>query len=123
MRRAFASADDRLLARLQAPPDLTEGLQSLSYWHARRQRLAWYRISARREATRMILRWERRVRIAMLSQRGVPIAVRTSAGLLVTRTHLWRWSRRAAVGAVAAGIVTAMALPLVAAVFLLTQFV
>ena len=121
MRRVFASADDRLLSQLQAPPDLSEGIQSLAYWHQRRERLAWYRVSARREATRMILRWEHRVRGAMLSQRGVPIAVRTSAGLLVARTRLRRWSRRAVIAVSAAVGVTVIAAPVVAAVVLLAQ--
>jgi hypothetical protein len=121
MRRAFASADDRLLSQLQAPPDLGEGIQSLAYWHHRRERLAWYRLSARREATRMVLRWEHRVRVAMLSQREVPIAVRTSAGRLLVRTSLRRWSRRAAIAVSAAVGVTVMAAPVVAAVVLLTH--
>ena len=121
MRRAFASADDRLLAQLQAPPDLSEGLQSLSYWHQRRQRVAWYRFGARREATRMILRWEHRVRDAMLFQRGVPIAVRTSAGLLIARTRLWRWSRRAAIAVTALVTATLVAAPVVAAVALVAH--
>jgi len=121
MRRAFATADDRLIAQLQAPPDLSEGLHSLSYWHQRRQRLAWYRLGARREATRMILRWEHRVRDAMLSQRGVPIALRTSAGLLVARTRLWRWSRRAAIAVTAVVAATLMATPVIAAVALLAH--
>jgi hypothetical protein len=121
MRRAFASADDRLLAELQAPPDLIDGMQSLSYWHQRRERLAWYRVSARREATRMILRWEHRVHGAILSQRGVPIAVRTSAGLLVARSRLRRWSRRAAIGMTAAVGLAVMAAPVVAAVLLLAR--
>jgi len=121
MRRAFASSDDRLLSRLQAPPDLSEGLRSLSYWHQRRQRLAWYRVSARCEATRMIPRWEHRVCDAMLSQRGVPIAVRTSAGLMVARTRLRRWSRRAAIAVTAVIAATVIAAPVVAAVVLLAQ--
>ena len=121
MRRAFASADDRLLAQLQAPPDLSDGLHSLSYWHQRRQRLAWYRLGARREAARMILRWEHRVGDAMLSQRGVPIALRTSAGLLVARSRLRRWSRRAAIVVTAIVAATFMAAPFVAAVALLAH--
>jgi hypothetical protein len=32
MRRAFATSDDRLLTHLQAPPDLSEGIRSLTYW-------------------------------------------------------------------------------------------
>jgi hypothetical protein len=69
----------------------------------------------------MILRREHRVRGAMVSQRGVPIAVRTSAGLLVARTRLRRWSRRAAIAGSAAVGVTVMAAPVVAAVVLLAQ--
>jgi hypothetical protein len=121
MRRAFASADDRLLSELQAPPDLTDGMQSLAYWHQRRERLAWYRVGARREAAQMILRWEHRVRGAMLSQRGVPIAVRTSAGLLVARSRLRRWSGRAAIALTAAVGLAVMAAPAVAVVFVLAR--
>ncbi len=69
----------------------------------------------------MILRWEHRVRDAMLFQPGVPIAIRTSAGLLVARTRLWRWSRRAAVAVMAAVTATVLAAPFVAAVVLLAH--
>jgi hypothetical protein len=62
VKSAVLSTDDQLLARLQAASDLGEGIESLSYWRARRARLAWHRIRARREAARMILRSERRVR-------------------------------------------------------------
>jgi hypothetical protein len=96
-------------------------MQSLSYWRERRRRLAWYRVSARREAARMILRWEHRVRDAMLSQQGVPIAVRASAGLLVARIRLRRWGRRAAIAVTAAVAVTVMAAPVVAAAVLMAQ--
>jgi hypothetical protein len=96
-------------------------MQSLAYWHQRRQQLAWYRIRSRREAATMILRWEQRVRGAMLFQPGVPIAVRTSAGLLIARTRLRRWSRRAAIAGMAAIGVTILAAPLIAVVVLLTQ--
>jgi hypothetical protein len=119
VRRAFASADDRLLARLHAPPDLREGTSSLSYWYERRQGLAWYRVRARREALRMIVRWERRVRDAMLSQPGVPVAARASAGLLVARTRIGRWSRRVTVLATAVLVVSLLAAPFAAALVLL----
>lgn len=123
MRRAFASADDRLLARLQAPPDLGEGIRSLAYWYERRQRLSWYRLRARREAMRMIVGWERRVRVAMFTQPGVPMAVRASAGLLVARTRIRRWSRRVVVAVTAALGVSLVAAPFVAAVVLLIRAV
>jgi len=69
----------------------------------------------------MVLRWEHRVRAAMLSQRGVPITVRTSAGLLLARTRMQRWSRRAAIAVTAVVAATVIALPVVAAVVLLAQ--
>ena len=69
----------------------------------------------------MILRWEHRVRDAMFLQPGVPIAIRTSAGLLVARTRLWRWSRRAGVAVTAAVVAAIMAAPIVAAVLLLAH--
>lgn len=119
MRRAFATSDDRLLAHLQAPPDLSEGIRSLTYWHERRRRLSWYRLRARREAMRMIIRWEQRVQDAMFSQPGAPITARAAAGLLVTRTRLWRWSRRTLVAVTALVAVSVLAAPFVAALVLL----
>lgn len=119
MRRALATADDRLLADLQAPPELSEGIRSLTYWHERRQRLSWYRVRARREAMRMIIRWEQRVQDAMLSQSGAPIAVRAGAGLLVMRTRLGRWTRRMLVAVTALVAVLVMIAPFAAALVLL----
>ena len=90
-----SSTDDALLAYLQAPPDLHDGVESLAYWQRRRQRLPWYRLAARREAARMVMVWERRVRAAVLRQRGVPMAPRLLGALVVARTQLRRWLRRA----------------------------
>jgi hypothetical protein len=87
--------DDQLLA----PPDLGDGIESLDYWRRRSVQLPWYRVRARREAARMTVRWEQRVRAAVLAQRGVPIAMRLAGGLLVARTRLRRWTVRAAVAA------------------------
>lgn len=122
MARILVSTDDRLLARLQAPPDLSEGVEALAYWRARHRRLSWYRIRARREAARMILRWDHRVRGAMFSQRGVPIGLRTSAGLLLARTRLRRWGRRTAIGVTAIVGVTVLAAPFAAAVLVAAHF-
>ena len=88
------SADDELLARLQAPPDLSDGVESLAYWRGRRARLPWYRARARREASRMILVWERRLLAAVLAQRGTPLWARARAARLVAVGPLWRWARR-----------------------------
>ena len=63
----------------------------------------------------MIVRWEQRVRKAMLSQPSVPIAVRLSGGLLVVRTRLRRWGRRAAIGLTVVTGLTLLAAPFVAA--------
>lgn len=89
------SRDDELLARLQAPPDLSDGLDSLAYWRGRRERLPWHRRRARREAARMVVVWERRVRAAMLRQRGVPLASRFLAVRLLASGPLRRSARRA----------------------------
>jgi hypothetical protein len=121
MRRALSSTDDQLLSRLQSAPDLADGIESLAYWHDRRRRLSWYRIRARREAARMVLRWEDRVRDAMFSQPAVPINARLSAGLLLARTHLRRWRRRAALGLTAIAGGTVLVAPVVVAVLLLIQ--
>jgi hypothetical protein len=95
MATASLSRDDELLGRLQAPPDLHDGVESLAYWRRRRQRLPWYRLAARREAARMVMVWERRVRAALLRQRGVPMAPRLQGALLIARTQLRRWAIRA----------------------------
>jgi hypothetical protein len=86
---------------LLAPPDLEDGVASLDYWRRRRQQLPWYRIRARREATRMMVRWEQRVGAAIVSQDRAPLEVRFSAGVLVARTRLARWTRRAGIAVVA----------------------
>ena len=99
------SADDELLARLQAPPDLSDGLDSLAYWRGRRERLPWYRHRAKREAARMVVVWERRVRTAMLRQRGAPLASRFQAVRLLASGPLRRIARRASFGVAATTVV------------------
>src|SRR5262245_29468176 len=94
METGLLSADDELLARVQAPPDLGDGVESLAYWRARRQRLPWYRHRARREAARMVVVWERRVRVALLRQRGAPLRARFLATRLIVGGRLRRSVRR-----------------------------
>jgi len=89
------STDEQLLGQLLAPPDLDDGVESLDYWHRRCRRLSWWRIRARREAVRMTIRWEQRVGAALVSQRWTPLELRSSAAVLVARTRLARWTRRA----------------------------
>ena len=69
----------------------------------------------------MTRRWEQRVRAALVSQRGVPLAVRASAGLLVARTRLRWWSWRAAVVVSVTVMVALLAAPAVAALLLLIR--
>lgn len=121
MRTASLSKDDVLLAHLQAPPDLGDGVQSLAFWRERRRRLPWYRMRARREAAEMTLRWERRVRGALISQRGVAVDIRLVAGLLVARTRLRRWCRRVALVVAAMLGVAFIAAPIVAAAALMIR--
>ena len=49
----------------------------------------------------MIVRWEKRVAAALVAQHGAPLASRLSGGLLVARTQLGRWTRRAKIAVVA----------------------
>jgi hypothetical protein len=119
MRTASLSKDDALLAHLHAPPDLSDGVQSLAFWRERSRRLPWYRMRARREAAEMTLRWERRVRNALVSQRGVGVDIRLAAGLLVARTRLRRWSRRASVAVAMTIGLALIAAPIVAAAALM----
>jgi hypothetical protein len=120
---SFLSRDDELLARLQAPPDLSDGLDSLAYWRGRRERLPWYRRRAQREAARMVVVWERRVRAAMLRQRGAPLASRFLAARLLASGPLRRSARRAGFAVAATTLlVLAMAPALLVVSVLLTLF-
>ena len=116
------SVDDELLARLEAPPDLSDGLDSLAYWRARRERLPWYRRRAKREAARMVFAWERRVRAAMLRQRGAPLASRFRAVRLLAAGPVRRYARRAGVAAAATLLILAMAPSLLVAGVLVKLF-
>ncbi len=115
------STDEKLLQRLLAAPDLDDGIQSLGYWRDRSRHLPWYRVSARREAARMTVRWEHRVGAALVAQRGAPVTIRLSAGLLLARTRLGRWTRRARIALLATVTVAGalVAVPLAAALVLL----
>lgn len=121
MRTRLTTPDDQLLARLQAPPDLREGLDALAYWTGRRRRLSWYRIRARREASRMTMRWERRVRGALVSQHGASIDLRLSAGLLLAGNLFRRWLRRTAIAITVVVTAALAAAPVIAAVALLVH--
>lgn len=103
------SKDEHLLGRLPAPPDLDDAVESLDYWRRRRQQLPWYRTRARREAMRMMLRWEQRVGAAVVSKHPAPLEARFAASVLVARTRLTRWTRRVGI-AMLATVVTAVVL-------------
>ena len=113
----WGSTDEQLLGRLLAPPDLNDGVESLDFWSRRSRRLPWYRLRARREAVRMTVRWEQRVRAALLAQHRVPLEGRVLAAALVARTRLARWTRRLGIVALAAvtAVVVLVSIPAVAA--------
>jgi hypothetical protein len=111
-------ADQDLLAEALAPPDLSDGIQSLGYWRSRRRRLPWYRMYARREAERMTIRWERRVGEALLAQRSAAPRLRVSGGLLVAQSRLGRWLRRARVAVILTALVSAASAAALAAAFI-----
>jgi hypothetical protein len=117
----WGSTDEQLLGRLLGPPDLHDGVESLDYWSRRSQRLPWYRMRARREALQMTVRWEQRVRAALVSQHRVPLEARVFAGALVARTRLARWTRRAGIAALAAvtAVLVLVTVPTVAALIAL----
>ena len=113
--------DEQLLGRLLAPPNLHDGVESLSYWSRRSRRLPWYRVRARREAVQMTIRWEQRVRAALVAQHRAPFEARISAGALVVRTRLARWTRRVGIAVLAAvtGVVALVTVSTLAAVIAL----
>jgi hypothetical protein len=119
---SLLSRDDELLARLEAPPDLSDGLDSLAYWRGRRERLPWYRRRAKREAARMVFVWERRVRAAMLRQRGAPLASRFVAVRLLASGPLRRFARWAGFAVATTLLVLAMAPALLVVGIMLTLF-
>ena len=65
----------------------------------------------------MTARWEQRVCAALFSQHPAPLETRVSAGVLLARTRLARWTRRAvtAVLAVVTTVVVLVAVPALAA--------
>jgi hypothetical protein len=101
---SFAS-DDELLARLLAPPELDDAVESLTYWRMRLRRLPWYRQRARREASRMVVVWERRLLAALLAEGCAPVWTRVRAAGLVAAGPLRRWARRAGLAAMTVTLV------------------
>jgi hypothetical protein len=77
----------------------------------------------------MTVRWEQRIRAALIAQRGVPAAIRLSAGLALAQTRLGRWTRRARIvllttlAVMVTVAVTLVALYIAAALALLLQVV
>jgi hypothetical protein len=114
---SLESADEQPLTQLHAPQDLDDGVQALEYWRRRARQLPWYRVRARREAVRMTVRWEQRVGAALVSQHRAPVEARLAAGVLVVRTRLSRWTRRAGIAVLATvtAVVVIVAVPVVAA--------
>ncbi|HVE67220.1 MAG TPA: hypothetical protein VNB64_01435, partial [Solirubrobacteraceae bacterium] len=87
---------------------LHDSIESLDYWRRRRARLPWHRRAARREAARMAVRWERRVRAA-LRQPDAPPSVRFAAARLVASCTLTRWARRAGAAVLVTAAVSGVA--------------
>jgi hypothetical protein len=121
MSTCVQSTDEELITQLTAPPALDDGVRSLTYWRDRRRALPWYRRRARREAERMILRWEQRVGAAVLAHHDARLEARVSAGVLVARSRLGRALRRTAVVMLATATVIAalVAIPVIALFVLL----
>src|SRR6476659_37519 len=101
--------------------DLTDAVESLTYWRERAQRRPWYRVGARREARELARRWEARVTRTVLWERGVPMRARFTAGMAVWGTRLGRVRVRRWLVGVAVVAATIVAVPLVLTVFVLSQ--
>jgi hypothetical protein len=117
------SADEQLIRRLLAPPDLDDSVEALEFWRGRRRRLAWYRLRARREAAQMIVLCERRIGKAVATQLRVPVGRRVAAGVLVAQTRVERWTRtaRTVVIATASIVLVMAAIPIIAFAVLLAH--
>ncbi len=65
----------------------------------------------------MTVRWEQRVGAALVLQHRAPLEARLAAGVLVARTRLARWTRRAGIAVVGTvtTVVVLVAVPAVAA--------
>lgn len=88
-------AAGRLFSQVPDPTDLSDGVESLSYWRSRRRALPWWEVRARREATRSVIAWEQRLGRALMTPNSAPLATRLAAGAVVAQTRLGRWARRA----------------------------
>ena len=90
-------ATDRDLVVIQemlAPPPLEDARSSLEFWQRRRKSLPLYRVSARREAKVMAVRWQERVIDAELVR-----FERTVFGRVLKRMGVSRvWVQRGSVG-------------------------
>jgi hypothetical protein len=71
----------------------------------------------------MVVVWERRVRAALLQQRGVPMAARLRGARLIAATRFRRWGKRAGVGLAVTIAVTSLLVPALLAMYLLLQIV
>lgn len=110
--------------RMQRQPlacDFDDAVEALEYWRDRRERLAWHKRAARREAEQMLDLWERRIRHAVLGDPTVSPGARLDAGVLVVRTRMSivgrRWRRRASVACVAIAGAAGASFAAVASIF------
>ena len=101
--------------------DVTDAVESLTYWRGREQRLPWYRVGARREARELARRWEARVTRAVLWERGVPLRTRLTAGLVVSGMRLERVRVRRWLVGLAVFATTIVVVPLALTAFVLAQ--
>ena len=101
--------------------ELSDAVESLTYWRGRARRLPWYRVGARREARELARRWEARVTRAVLWERGVPLRTRLTAGLVLAGTRLERGRVRRWLLGLAVFATTIVVVPLALTVFVVSQ--
>lgn len=94
-------SEDHIPSQVLRSSELSDGVESLGYWHSRRRALPWWEVRARREATRTAIAWEQRIGRALLTPSREPLATRLTAGAVLAQTRLGRWARRAAAAVLA----------------------
>lgn len=96
--------DAELLRELRSAPPADEAREALRFWSDRETRLPRRRVAARREARRMTLVWQERLRRAELAALGDGPLARLALRLSRPRPRLGVWIRRALLAATAASL-------------------
>ena len=124
MPRAGSATADARADESFAGPALEDARDSLTYWHERHARLPRHRLTQRREARAMIVRWDERVRQAEVERFGAGPGGRLmaafqgggigGAAIIITRVAAGFLARLVPAKVVLAAVAVAIGLTLVA---------